>query len=98
MGFGSSKVVIVLICFVVLALMAHNASATRRMGPRSRLEREQLTFGDGLPNLTRSLSIAKHLQEQSAAPAPSTAFDPSQANKRGVRGGSDPIHNRYGHS
>ncbi|KAL3748470.1 hypothetical protein ACJRO7_009675 [Eucalyptus globulus] len=98
MGLGSSKVAIVLICFGVLALLAHNASATRRMGPRPRLEREQSTFHDGLPNLTRNLSITEHLQEQTAAPAPSTAFDPSQANKRGIPGGSDPIHNRYGHS
>lgn len=76
MGLGSSKVAIVLICFGVLALLAHNASATRRMGPRPRLEREQSTFHDGLPNLTRNLSITEHLQEQTAAPAPSTAFDP----------------------
>lgn len=98
MGLESSKVAVALICFGVLALLAHNASATRRMGPRPRLERKQSTFHDNLPNFTRNLSIAEHLQLQSVAPAPSMAFDPSQANKRGVRGGSDPIHNKYGHS
>ncbi|KAF3437688.1 hypothetical protein FNV43_RR20444 [Rhamnella rubrinervis] len=45
-------------------------------------------------HIVKDVALEDLQRKLSVAPAPSVTFDPNQSGKRGVRRGSDPIHNR----
>lgn len=49
-----------------------------------------VAFKSPIINTHKALSVKK----LNLAPSPTMNFDPNQSNKRGVKKGSDPIHNR----
>ncbi|KAK7292207.1 hypothetical protein RIF29_07983 [Crotalaria pallida] len=84
----------VLVCVVgFLASQPFKVSALRSKDLALRWDEGQLPF-------VRSFRILKAVTTEDLqsklelAPAPSITFDPNQSNKRTVRKGSDPIHNR----
>lgn len=85
--------IILLACIGFLVLQPDRASGLRKIDLVLRWDKELLPF----VRHSRILKAAalKDLQTiPSLAPAPSTMFDPNQSDKRQVRKGSDPIHNR----
>ncbi|KAK3225403.1 hypothetical protein Dsin_005265 [Dipteronia sinensis] len=84
---------ILLICVGFLALQIDKVCGLRSINLVIRWDKEQLPF---VPTSRILKAVAlKDLQTNPGfAPAPSKAFDPNQSNKRRVRRGSDPIHNR----
>ncbi|GMI76808.1 hypothetical protein HRI_001350100 [Hibiscus trionum] len=53
-----------------------------------------LRVGPLVGRYSRILEVVAVETRQNLAPAPSLVFDPNQSNKRRVKKGSDPIHNR----
>nr|KYP47191.1 hypothetical protein KK1_031215 [Cajanus cajan] len=77
-------------CFFVLVCVGILASQPRIV---SGLRSKDLALRRD--NRKSPLVATEDLQSQlDLAPAPSMTFDPNQSNKRTVRKGSDPIHNR----
>lgn len=83
----------VLVCVGILASQPLKVSGLRSKDLALRWDEGQLPF-------IRSFRILKEVAMEDLqsklglAPAPSMTFDPNQSNKRTVRKGSDPIHNR----
>ncbi|KAK2655505.1 hypothetical protein Ddye_008557 [Dipteronia dyeriana] len=90
---GIQKNLILLICVGFLVLQMDKVSGLRSIDLVLRWDKELLPF---VPTSRILKAVAlKDLQTNPGfAPAPSMAFDPNQLNKRRVRRGSDPIHNR----
>ncbi|KAH6758439.1 hypothetical protein C2S51_018674 [Perilla frutescens var. frutescens] len=90
-------IVLVFFCVGFLSIQPETASASRNIDLA-------LTWGRGggggrlLLRSPRILKAAAALEETNMpfniAPSPAMTFDPNQSEKRTVRGGSDPIHNR----
>ncbi|KAG6587538.1 hypothetical protein SDJN03_16103, partial [Cucurbita argyrosperma subsp. sororia] len=54
-----------------------------------------VAFKSPITNTHNPDSVKKlKMKNMSLAPSPAMHFDPNQSNKRGVKKGSDPIHNR----
>lgn len=94
MGFLAYRETILIVCIGFLVLQPGKVSGLGRkdLAPKWRSQlhlpflRDLHIFKDvALEDLQRKLSLA---------PAPSVTFDPNQSDKRGVKRGSDPIHNR----
>ncbi|KAI9174397.1 hypothetical protein LWI28_016684 [Acer negundo] len=90
---GILKHLILLICVGFFALQIDKVSGLRSIDLVLRWDKELLPF---VPtSRTLKAVVLKDLQTNPGfAPAPSMALDPNQSNKRRVRRGSDPIHNR----
>ncbi|KAF3621294.1 hypothetical protein BC332_09188 [Capsicum chinense] len=89
----SCRVMVLVLCIGFLSIQPETASALRSIDLA-------LRWGEGNLSFLRSSRILKAAVMQdlrtqlSIAPAPSMTFDPNQSNKRRVRRGSDPIHNK----
>ncbi|MCD7452365.1 hypothetical protein HAX54_016293 [Datura stramonium] len=86
-------VMVLILCIGFLSIQPEKVSALRSIDLA-------LRWGEGNLSFLRSSRILKanvvqdlHTQ-LNIAPAPSMSFDPNQSNKRRVRRGSDPIHNK----
>ncbi|QCE13933.1 CLAVATA3/ESR (CLE)-related protein 45 [Vigna unguiculata] len=93
MSFLSLRGFFVLICVGILASQPGMVSGLRSKDLALRWDQRQ----SPLAQIARALKAVamEDLQSQlDLAPAPSLTFDPNQSNKRTVRKGSDPIHNR----
>ncbi|KAL1553486.1 hypothetical protein AAHA92_14156 [Salvia divinorum] len=75
--------ILVFFCVGLLSIQPETVSATRSIG---------LDLRGGGGRLLLALEEAE--MPFNIAPSPAMAFDPNQSEKRTVRGGSDPIHNR----
>ncbi|KAL1531735.1 hypothetical protein AAHA92_31842 [Salvia divinorum] len=69
---------IALLVFFCVGLLSVTVSATRSVGGGGRL----------------LVALEEADMPFGSAPSPAMALDPNQSEKRTVRGGSDPIHNR----
>ncbi|XP_062169129.1 CLAVATA3/ESR (CLE)-related protein 45 [Alnus glutinosa] len=94
MGPLASRGVFLLVCIGLLALQPEQVSGLRSIDLA-------LKWGEGQSPFLKHLRVLAVVAEEedvhmklSLAPAPSIMFDPNQSNKRSVRKGSDPIHNR----
>lgn len=93
MGPLAYRGVFLLVCIGLLALQPQQASGLRSIDLA-------LKWGQGKSPFLKHLRVLAGVAEEDVhmklnlAPAPSIMFDPNQSNKRSVRKGSDPIHNR----
>ncbi|KAK7265796.1 hypothetical protein RJT34_33419 [Clitoria ternatea] len=83
----------VLVCVGILASQPRKASGLRSKDLALRLDEGLLPFV-GSFRVLKAVSMEDLQSNVELAPAPSMTFDPYQSNKRTVRKGSDPIHNR----
>ncbi|KAI5683771.1 hypothetical protein M9H77_04999 [Catharanthus roseus] len=81
--------------FPVTFLFKRKVSGIRSIDLALRWERGDLLFLRS-SRVLKAVTTEEDLQVQqmSLAPAPATMFDPNQSDKRRIRRGSDPIHNR----
>ncbi|KAF6171848.1 hypothetical protein GIB67_007369 [Kingdonia uniflora] len=95
MAFSSYKVIILLVCMGFLVLQPEKVSGLRSIDFVLRWGKEDYGLVQKKARvLTDVVSEDLNTRIQWApSPSPST-FDPNQSNKRRVRRGSDPIHNR----
>lgn len=93
MGFLAYRGAILLVCIGFLALQPGKVSGLRSMDLALRWDKGHFSFLNSL-HVVKAVSVEDLQAKLSLAPAPAMTFDPSQSNKRKVRKGSDPIHNR----
>ncbi|KAK9278045.1 hypothetical protein L1049_027602 [Liquidambar formosana] len=93
MGFSAYRVVILLVCIVFLAVQPEKVDGLKSIDLALKWDKGQLLF---LRNsrILNAVAVEDLPTKPSLAPAPSMMFDPNQSDKRRVRRGSDPIHNR----
>ncbi|KDP31253.1 hypothetical protein JCGZ_11629 [Jatropha curcas] len=93
MAFLVHRGILLLLCIGYLSFQPYKVSSLTSIDLALRFKQELLPFAQNSRLLTSV--VVKDLQTlASSAPAPSMVFDPNQSNKRTVRKGSDPIHNR----
>lgn len=94
MGFLAYREAILILCIVFLALQPVKVSGlgSKDLALRWR-SKVHLPFHRDL-HISKDVALEDLQSKMSLAPAPSVTVDPNQSNKRRVRGGSDPIHNR----
>ncbi|RDY04678.1 hypothetical protein CR513_11591, partial [Mucuna pruriens] len=85
MSFLTFRGFFVLVCVGILASQPCMVSGLRSKDLALRWDNRQSSPLVAMEDLQSRLDLA---------PAPSMTFDPNQSNKRTVRKGSDPIHNR----
>ncbi|CAL0307204.1 unnamed protein product [Lupinus luteus] len=84
----------VLVCVVgLLAYQPFKVSGLRSKDLALRSNAAQLSFLRSF-RVLKAVTMKDMQSKMNLAPTPSTNFDPNQSNKRTVRKGSDPIHNR----
>lgn len=91
MGFATYRVVI-LVCIMFLSIRSEKVHALTSIDLALKW-REENSISRNL-RLLESVSVRKMNSRFGLAPTPSMMFDPNQTNKRRVRRGSDPIHNK----
>ena len=84
---------ILLVCIGFLSLQPQNVSGLRSIDFVLRWDKEVLPAVRNT-RILKAVPLKDFQMNPSLAPAPSLMFDPNQSNKRKVRKGSDPIHNR----
>ncbi|WRX18994.1 hypothetical protein QQP08_011481 [Theobroma cacao] len=85
--------VILLACICLLVVQPEMVSGLRGIDLALRWDKGLLPFAQN-SRFLKAVDVDSLQTRQSLAPAPSMMFDPNQSNKRRVRKGSDPIHNR----
>ncbi|PON93588.1 CLAVATA3/ESR-RELATED [Trema orientale] len=95
MGLLANRVALLLLLLSVgfLALLPENTSALRSKDLALKWDKGKLPFLGNL-HIFKAVALGDLERKLDLAPAPSVTFDPNQSNKRRVRRGSDPIHNR----
>lgn len=94
MGFFVSRgILLLLVCIGYLALQPQKVSSLTSLDLALRWKQGLLPLVQN-SRMLRSVAIKDLQALASSAPVPSMVFDPNQSNKRTVRKGSDPIHNR----
>ncbi|XVF54308.1 hypothetical protein PTKIN_Ptkin05aG0170800 [Pterospermum kingtungense] len=94
MGFSVNRGFI-LLCIVLLVLQpADMVCGLRGIDVALRWDKGLLPFVKNSRILKAVVAVDSLQTRQNLASAPSMMFDPNQSNKRGVKKGSDPIHNR----
>lgn len=85
--------VILLVCIGLLALQPEEVSGLRSIDLALKWDKVQSPFFKHL-RVLKVVAVDDFHTKLNLAPAPSVMVDPNQSNKRRVRKGSDPIHNR----
>lgn len=93
MGPLTYRGIILIVCAGLLAFQPEEAAGLRRIDLALRWEKAQLPSLKHW-RLLKGVAVEDLHTKLNLAPAPSVIFDPNQSNKRRVRQGSDPIHNR----
>ncbi|EEF47865.1 conserved hypothetical protein [Ricinus communis] len=93
MGFLVHRGFLLLLCIGYLSFQPEKVSSLTSIDLALRLKQELLPVAQNSRMLT-TVALDDLQTFTSSAPAPSMVFDPNQSNKRTVRKGSDPIHNR----
>ncbi|KAI4335994.1 hypothetical protein L6164_014576 [Bauhinia variegata] len=93
MSFLNLRVFFLIICIGILASQPYKVSGLRSKDLALRWEKGQFPFVRSL-RILKAITMEDLQPKLDLAPAPSMTFDPNQSNKRPVRKGSDPIHNR----
>ncbi|GMY15623.1 clavata3/esr (cle)-related protein 45 [Fagus crenata] len=84
---------VILVCIGLLALQLEEVSGLRSIDLALKWDKVQSPFLKHL-RVLKVVAVEDLHTKLNLAPAPSIVFDPNQSNKRTVRKGSDPIHNR----
>lgn len=94
MGFLIHRAAILLLWIGFLALQPEGTSGLTNIDLALRWEKPQVPIFSSF-KFVKDVSLGDDWQRTVAfAPAPSTGLDPTQLNKRRIRRGSDPIHNK----
>ncbi|KHN30843.1 hypothetical protein D0Y65_015164 [Glycine soja] len=94
MSFLTLRGFFVLLCVGMLASQPCMVSGLRSKDLAQRWDHKQSPLAR-IARVVKGVAIEDLQSQLELAPAPSmTTFDPNQSNKRTVRKGSDPIHNR----
>ncbi|KAF5730155.1 hypothetical protein HS088_TW20G00526 [Tripterygium wilfordii] len=93
MGFLFHRGLILFVCIGILAIQPDRVSGLRSMDLALRWDKGLLPFVQHM-RILKAVVVEDLETKRSLAPAPSAMFDPNQSEKRKVRRGSDPIHNR----
>ena len=94
MGVLGYRVSLILLCIgFFLALHPQNISAFTSKDLALRWDKGKLRFLGDL-HIFKAMALEDLQRNLALAPAPAVMFDPNQSNKRRVRRGADPIHNR----
>ncbi|PIN15136.1 hypothetical protein CDL12_12216 [Handroanthus impetiginosus] len=89
MCFLTNKIIILVIfCIGVLSIQPESVLGSRNIDLALRWGREGRLLLQNADSL-HEMNVPPHI-----APPPTRNFDPNQSEKRPVKGGSDPIHNR----
>lgn len=94
MGILAYREAILILCIGFLALQPVKVSGLVSKDLALRWSKMHLPFLTDL-HIFKDVALEDLQRKLSLAPAPSVTFDPNQSDKRRVRRGSDPIHNRY---
>ncbi|XWS37352.1 hypothetical protein CRYUN_Cryun19dG0035500 [Craigia yunnanensis] len=94
MVFSVNRGFILLACIGLLALQPEIVSGLRGIDLALKWDKGLFPFVQNSRILKAVVAVDSLQTRQNLAPAPSMMFDPNQSNKRRVRKGSDPIHNR----
>jgi len=84
----------VLVCVGILASQPCKVSGLRSKDLALRWDEGLLPFVTSFRVLKAVYAVEDLQSKMELAPAPSITFDPNRSNKRTVRKGPDPIHNR----
>ena len=84
---------ILLACIGFLLLQPEMVSGLRGIDLALKWDKRLLPFVQN-SRILKADAVDSFQTRQNLAPAPSMMFDPNQSNKRRVKKGSDPIHNR----
>lgn len=94
MGVLIHRVAMLLLCILFLALQPEGASGLRNIDLALRWDKVHIPIFNSF-KFVKDVSVEDDWERALAfAPAPLTGFDPTQLNKRRIRRGSDPIHNK----
>uniref|UniRef100_A0A2P2P573 Uncharacterized protein n=1 Tax=Rhizophora mucronata TaxID=61149 RepID=A0A2P2P573_RHIMU len=93
MAFWIHRGIILVLCVGTLFLQPEKVSGITSIDLALRWNHGMLSFAQN-SRLLKTVALEDLQTMVSQAPVPSMAFDPTQSNKRTVRRGSDPIHNR----
>ncbi|OMP04794.1 hypothetical protein COLO4_09292 [Corchorus olitorius] len=95
MGFSVNRgFLLLLACISLLVLQPEMVSGLRSIDLALRWDKGLLPFVRNSRFLKADAAVDSLQTRPSLAPSPSMMFDPNQSDKRRVRKGSDPIHNR----
>lgn len=95
MSFLSFRWLFLFVCIGILASQPYKVCGIRSKDLVLRWHTEQLTFVRSFRILKDDVAKVDDVKaKMDLAPAPSMSYDPNQSNKRTVKKGSDPIHNR----
>ncbi|KAI9117238.1 hypothetical protein K1719_011404 [Acacia pycnantha] len=94
MSFLSLRRLFVFVCIGILASQPCKVCGLRSKDLALRWHNEQLPYVRSFRILKDGAKMEDLQAKLDLAPAPSMSFDPNQSNKRTVKKGSDPIHNR----
>lgn len=84
---------ILVFCAGILASQPYMVSGLRSKDLALRWDKRQLPLVQ-ISRVLKAVAMEDLQSKIELAPAPSVTFEPDQSNKRTVRKGSDPIHNR----
>ncbi|XVF09068.1 hypothetical protein REPUB_Repub07fG0059200 [Reevesia pubescens] len=93
MDFSVNRGFILLACIGLLVLQPEMVSGLRSIDLALKWDKGLLPFVQN-SRILEAVAVDSFQTRQNLAPAPSMMFDPNQSNKRRVKKGSDPIHNR----
>ncbi|KAJ4824207.1 hypothetical protein Tsubulata_013063 [Turnera subulata] len=93
MGFLAHREVILLLCIFHFAVQTEKVSGLTSIDLALRWNQRLLPFSH-ISRILKTVALDDLQPKAGLAPAPSMMFDPNQSDKRRVRRGSDPIHNR----
>ncbi|XP_014495095.1 CLAVATA3/ESR (CLE)-related protein 45 [Vigna radiata var. radiata] len=93
MSFLSLRGFFVLVCVGILASQPGMVSGLRSKDLALRWDQRQSPLAQ-IARVLKAVAMEDLQSQLDLAPAPSLTFDPNQSDKRTVRKGSDPIHNR----
>ncbi|XVF11922.1 hypothetical protein REPUB_Repub08aG0069800 [Reevesia pubescens] len=93
MVFSVNRGFILLACIGLLVLQPEMVSGSRGIDLALKWDKGLLPFVQN-SRILKGVAVDSLQTRQNLAPAPSMVFDPNQSNKRRVKKGSDPIHNR----
>ncbi|KAL5191763.1 CLAVATA3/ESR (CLE)-related protein 45 [Glycine soja] len=97
MSFMTLRGFFVLVCVGILASQPCMVSGQRSKDLALRWDHKQSPLAR-IARVVKGVAMEDLQSQLELAPAPSMTFDPNQSNKRTVRKGSDPIHNRYSYA
>lgn len=81
-------VILVVICIGVFSIQIENVSASRNINHAGKVLHERSL------RVLNVVTLDETNMPIDITSSPAMAFDPSQSEKRPIKGGSDPIHNR----